>query len=268
MSVWSGGTYFTRRGMVGVSRPLFRAVDQRNGPTIVPFELSLGFVSGAWTPRAARAASHLMQGQTAREAAALVGDLHVMPYSRSSFARLGETMGTRWEEIRTEVEPRLREDFQVPEEALSVSVAIDRVSVPMDETSQDQGVNHHMAWAGVWTLHDADGEPFHSVRYGRMPEKGVDALIASIKADLEAIEAKKPGMPIAALTDGGHDVRAALERALPNVPDVQVYHAIDYYHVAENLGKASNGQRQLFLHPGDNYSCVRGWVYGTGAAPR
>jgi hypothetical protein len=28
------------------------------------------------------------------------------------------------------------------------------------------------------------------------------------------------------------------------------------------------GQRQLFLHPGDNYSCVRGWVYGTGAAPR
>jgi hypothetical protein len=29
-----------------------------------------------------------------------------------------------------------------------------------------------------------------------------------------------------------------------------------------------HGQRQLFLHPSDNYSCVRGWVYGTGAAPR
>lgn len=233
------GTYFTRRGVVDVERPLYRAVDRRNGPTIVPFELELGFVEGSWTPRAARAASHLLQAQTAREAAALVEDLHVMPYSRSSFLRLAEVMGSRWEEIHDEVEPKLRVNFEVPEEARSISVSIDRVAVPMDETGQENGVAYRMAWAGVWTLHDADGEPIHSVRYGRMPEDGADPLIASLRADIAAIGAQRPLLPIAALTDGGHDVRAALEQVVSDVAPERLYHALDYYHVAENLAKAT-----------------------------
>ena len=56
-----------------------------------------------------------------------------MPYSRSSIERVGHTVGAEYLKRREQVEPRLIETCELPEGIASVSVSVDRVSVPMEE---------------------------------------------------------------------------------------------------------------------------------------
>ena len=127
----SPGTYFGLRGPMKVERHLYREVGIRNGPTIVPLELNAGLVDGLWTPLAGAAAGHLLQDEPSRDAVQTCRALRVLPYSRSSLERGGERLGRRWEQIRCDAEDQLASAFEVPEKATTVSVSVDRVSVPM-----------------------------------------------------------------------------------------------------------------------------------------
>ena len=96
--------------------------------------------------------------------------------------------------------------FEVPEEATTLSVSVDRVSLPMEEPLLDDrgavvvdangkpsvSVAYRMAYCGVWTLHDADGDPLHSVRYGRMPAEGHDPIEETLWGDIEALTVARP----------------------------------------------------------------------------
>jgi len=86
------------------------------------------------------------------------------------------------------IEQNLIEDFDVPKEARSDSVSLDRVSVPMEEprdgheqeeeeaetgdgaTKRRIEVVYRMAYCATVTLHDAQGEALFTIRYGTMPQ--------------------------------------------------------------------------------------------------
>ncbi|MEK9726198.1 MAG: hypothetical protein VW405_22290 [Rhodospirillaceae bacterium] len=246
----SPGTYFGLRGPVTVKRHLYRQVGVRNGPTIVPLELSAGLVDGLWTPLAAAAAGHLVQSEPSRDAVQTCRALHVMPYSRSSLERAGDLLGERWESIRCEAEDELMRGFIVPEEATTLSVSVDRVSLPMEEAALDERgavvvdadgkeqvrVAHRMAYCGVWTLHDAEGAPLHSVRYGRMPAEGHGPIEESLWGDIEALTLAKPTLRLIGLADGAPEMQHLLDRTVGVFDGAEV--AIDFWHVVEKVADA------------------------------
>lgn len=246
----SRGAYFGLRGAVKVERRLYREVGVRNGPTIVPLELNAGIVDGLWTPLAGAAAGHLLQSEPSRDAVQTCKALHVMPYSRSSLERGGDGLGRRWEEIRGDAEDRLMAGFEVPEEATTLSVSVDRVCLPMEELLvDDEGevvvdadgkerirVAHRMAYCAVWTLHDVEGDPLYSVRYGRMPAEGHDPIEETLWADIEALTIARPTLRLVGLADGAPEMQYMLDRTVGVFDDVEI--AIDFWHVVEKVSKA------------------------------
>lgn len=252
MSAPSKGTYFGLRGPIELERHLFREVAVRNGPTIVPLELNAGLVDGQWTPPAAAAAGRLMQEMPSRDAAQLCRALKVMPYSRSSLERVTCRVGARWEEIRADAEAELIDGFEVPEEAAAVTVSVDRVALPMEEALLDDAgepvldlstgrerlrAAYRMAYCGVWTLHDAEGEPLHSVRYGRLPQEGHGPIEETLWSDLFALKLKKPALKVVGLADGAPEMQLMLDRTAGLFEESSTI-GLDYWHVIEKLAAA------------------------------
>ena len=129
----SNGHYFSLSGELVVPRHLYRDVEVRNGPTVVPLELRAGIVNERWTPEAADALGHLHQALPSREVANTCERLKVLPFSRSSLERGGDHLGSEWEKHRGPGEDYIIEKMVIPEEAAAISVAVDRVSLPMEE---------------------------------------------------------------------------------------------------------------------------------------
>jgi hypothetical protein len=126
-------TYGSLSGPVVVERTLYRELGQRQGPALDPVAVRAGVVDGSWLPRTARAIAHLMSQVTSREAEATGRELMRLPYSRSSIERVGHAVGAEYLSRREHVEPKLIETCELPPGIASVSVSVDRVTVPMEE---------------------------------------------------------------------------------------------------------------------------------------
>src|SRR5215510_15433335 len=70
---------------------------------------------------------YLLQHGTAREAEGIARVLGRVPYARSSFARVGQTLGAQYIGRQADIEEELSEGYELPSEAASISVALDRV---------------------------------------------------------------------------------------------------------------------------------------------
>jgi hypothetical protein len=247
------GTYFSRRGPITIVRALYRQTGRHNGPIVVPLELAAGIVEGRWTPKAAVATAMLVQETTSRDAEAICNQLGVLPYSRSSLARATTDMGTRWDDLRETAEQKMIESFEVPRIARMVSVSVDRVSIPMDERREGRGVAFRMAYAAVWTLHDLDGTPLDSVRYGAMPARGNAAIEQALHRDLVALLDKRPNLSVVALSDGAPEMQHILERVTADL-GVDVTHALDFWHAVEKIAEAA---RSVGLDPKVELRAIR-----------
>lgn len=126
-------TYGSLSGPVTVERTLYRELGQRQGPVLDPIAVRAGMVDRSWLPRTARAIAHLVSQVTSREAAATGRELMRLPYSRSSIERVGHAVGAEYLRRREHVEPNLIETCELPPGIASVSVSVDRVTVPMEE---------------------------------------------------------------------------------------------------------------------------------------
>src|SRR5260370_27478042 len=67
------------------------------------------------------------------EAEVTAGELGRLPYSRASFERVAHVVGALAVADHQDIEDALIDAYEVPEEARSISVSLDRVSVPMEE---------------------------------------------------------------------------------------------------------------------------------------
>lgn len=126
-------TYGSLSGPVVVERTLYRELGQRQGPALDPVAVRAGVVDGSWLPRTARAIAHLVSQVTSREAEATGRELMRLPYSRSSVERVAHAVGAEYLSRREHVEPKLIETCELPPGIASVSVSVDRVTVPMEE---------------------------------------------------------------------------------------------------------------------------------------
>jgi len=241
-------TYFGLRSNFRVERGIYREEGLRNGPTIVPMELRAGIVDGQLTPAAAGGIATLGQAMPSREASETSARLCVLPYSRSEHFRAAVQVGHRWGELRELYEEELVEVMPLPENVASVSVAVDRASVPMREprepTARDiekgvknpVSVNLRMAFCGVLTLYDPDGNPLDCIRYAHVPTDGADDIRTALRDDLGVLLKRRPDLRVVALADGAVDMQNILD-AVTDGRDV-VATLVDFWHLLEKLAAA------------------------------
>jgi len=161
------GTYRTMTGPVPVQRSIYRRLGERNGETVDLISLRIGAIGDGWLPQTARAMAHHLQSGTSREAEQSARQDCRLPYSRASFERVPHLVGELWLEHHADIEDELIKAFDVPTEAASISVAIDRASVPMEEdvprppgrprkNAPKRSVRRvfHMCYCATVTLHD------------------------------------------------------------------------------------------------------------------
>lgn len=243
-------TFMSQAGEVPVMRTLFRRAGERNGPTVDPVALRTGAVEGVWLPGTARAMAHLLQQGTSREAEATAAVLGRVPYCRSSFERVGHAVGKLYSLQREAVERTLIEALEVPKEARSISLSLDRVAVPMEEprprpvgrprknAAKRPVVRvYRMAYCGTLTLHDAEGKALHTIRYGTMPAGDVDRLCTALADDALALRADRPDLALVLLCDGAPEMWNLLEDEFDD-DDVRT-RLLDFYHLIEKLAPAA-----------------------------
>lgn len=246
-------SYKTRQGPVEVERSLYREIGVRNGPTVDAVSLRAGVVEEGWLPETAAAMAHLMACGTSREAQSTAQAVGRLPYSRSSFERVGHAVGAVYGRQRPRVEEALAQVLEVPEQAQSVSVSLDRVSVPMEEPRKrargrpQEGAPqrpvtraYRMAYVGTVTLHGQEGQALKTLRYGRMPQGHAQHLAQRLAKDVQAALGQR-FMPVVVLTDGAPEMMNLLDQALAaHAPKAtQVVGLVDFWHLMEKLGLAA-----------------------------
>ncbi len=249
----SKGRYMTQTGIVEFDRPLYREKGVRNGPTVDPIAVRIGAVRNGWLPGTSKVMAHLVQQGTSREAAETSSQLGRLPYSRASFERVPHEVGAAFIEQRADIEEELIADFVVPSAARSVSVSIDRVSIPMEEPrarprgrpTKDAPKNpisrqFRMAYCATVTLHDEDGQAVHSIRYGRMPQGDADGLADALGSDVLALLRQRPDLEVVRLADGAHEMWRLLEAGIDDESlGKAATSLIDFWHFVEKLSAAA-----------------------------
>ena len=243
--------YMTRVGPVAVSRSLYRPVGERNAATVNTVTLRAGAVEDVWLPRTAAAMGARLARGTSREAAEAAEMEGTLPYSHASFEKIGHAVGEKMVERRVEVEETLLAELTIPDNAYSVSGALDRTAMPMEEPrprppgrprkgapKRPIQVVHRMGWAGTVTLHDERGEALTTVRYGRMPHEDGDELAETIASDMLGILRRRPHLKVVTLGDGAEQIQSLLEHHVDEETFGGVYRLLDFWHVIEKLAAA------------------------------
>ncbi len=248
-------TYMTQSGEVPVMHSLYRRAGDRNGPTVDLVAMRAGAIDGVWLPGAARDMAYLLSQGTSREAQATAREMGRLPYSRSSFERVGHAVGEAYVAQHQHAEQLLIEAYQVPREVRSVSASLDRVSLPMEEPrprppgrprkgapKKPIARVYRMAYCGTVTLHDGEGKAIHTIRYGTMPAGDASALCEGMASDVLAIGRKRRGLPVSLLCDGAPEMWSLLDEAFDagTFEGVTIHPLIDFWHVIEKLSAAAH----------------------------
>jgi hypothetical protein len=196
--------------------------------------------------------AHHLQSNTSREAEQSARQDCRLPYSRASFERVPHLVGSLWLEHHADIEDELIKAFEVPAEAASISVAIDRASVPMEEevprppgrprkNAPKRSVRRvfHMCYCATVTLHDADGRALHTLRRGQMPDRNPQDLCNLLANDVLVLREKRPDLLLTMLADGAPEMWKLLESNFPTSVFGHVHRCIDFWHVIEKLAAAA-----------------------------
>jgi hypothetical protein len=240
-------------GEVVVERTVYRPVGVRNGPILDPIKMRSGAYGRGWLPLTAQRMAHDIQRGTSREAEDAAKQTGRFPYSRVSFERVGHLVGEHWLGEHADIEDQLAQEFDVPAEAVAMSIALDRVSVPMEEPAKRPvgrprkdapkrpvERNFRMAYCATISLHGAEGESLHTLRYGSMPESDTAVWCAEIANEAQRLLEHRPDLRIKLLSDGAPEMCNLLETHFPATVFGNVEQGIDFWHVIEKLAPAAD----------------------------
>lgn len=253
-------------GPVSVLRSVYRRDSERNGKVVDAISLRAGVVADGWLPQTARAMAHYLQLGTAREAELSAAEMERLVYSRSSFDRIAHVVGEHYAERNVEIEDALITSYQPPDEVRSLSIGLDRVSLPMiepramppgrpkkDAPKRPITVAWRMAWVATVTMHDRDGNALHTIRYGAMPDDGCGSLRHGIAGDVNEILTKRPRLKLALMSEGAHDLVEHLATEVAGRIERDFVQVVDFWHLVEKLAAAAP------LLTGDSKRRLAGW---------
>jgi hypothetical protein len=240
----SRGTYTSAVGPIRVIRTLYR--HQRH-KSVVPMELRAGIVDGHWSPLAAKQGAWTVAHLTPQDGEALFAQLGNMQPSKSSLDRLPKQLSTHWEAQREAFEASLRAQQTVPEQAVTLSVSLDGVMVPMKDGerlakrmhAKNNGrrlrgpAGYQEVGCGTLSFHDADGERLSTIRLARMPEANKATLKSQLSAEIAAVLAQRPQLKLVKVADGAKDNWTYLSHTLPAGTEL-----VDYFHAVQHLKQA------------------------------
>ncbi len=248
--------YHTLAGSVSIERSLYRQSGQRGGQpggrVVDPVSLRAGVVEQGWLPHTARVMAHEVQQGTSRDAVGTAREYGRLPYSRSSFERVAHLVGALAVADHQDIEDVLIDAFEVPADARSVSVSLDRVSVPMEEprprpvgrprkgaAKRPVARAFRMAYCGTVTLHDQQGAALHTIRYGCMPEGDVLGMRDRLVLDTVTLMSKHP-LELTLLCDGAPEMWGLLDEWFtPEHFPGEIHRLVDLPHVLEKLSAAA-----------------------------
>lgn len=246
------GTYRTMAGESMVERAVYRQVGVRNGPILDPIALRTGAYGRGWLPLTAQCMAHDVQRGPSREAEDAARQSGRFPYSRASFERVAHMVGEHWLREHADIEDKLTEEFDLPADAVAMSVALDRVAVPMEEAAtrpvgrprkdapkRPVERNFRMAYCATISLHDVEGESLHTLRYGCMPESDVNLWCSEIAGEAHRLLEQRPDLRIKLLSDGAPEMCNLLRSHFPAAVFGKVEQGIDFWHVIEKLAPAA-----------------------------
>ena len=265
--------YHSLCGTIPVERYTYRRTGVRNGPTVVPFELSEQLVARTTPALAYRIALGDAQcpGRQWEE------QLHAsyrQPPSRSTLERIAKQIGTIAREKAPVVLQTVRKQESICEEAVALSIGLDRTTIPMEEKLRFIGppplkrrktpysrkapwpveVNYRMAYVGTVSLTGKDGECIQTYRYGCSADVDPAGVLKEMTSDvihLQSLRRKKgcKELPMAIVQDGAPEmwtlVESAVEKALPGS---HFHKAIDRYHLAERLAESLKALKDPFVN--------------------
>ena len=221
--------------LLGIALVAEGPVAGASGSSPVPVDESLGLVDDYLTRPAAQLGLLLMGHCTAREAAAFFAKIGGMTPSVSTLQRLTRTMHERWETLGPETLDSIRDAEGVPHEAVSASVSLDGVMVPLRAGEDGRAeASWREAACGTVSFHDARGERLKTLYLGRMPESGKVTLKAQLASEVAHIRQLRPDVRIVAIADGAADNWTFLETLSPETE------VIDFWHACEHLRTASD----------------------------
>jgi hypothetical protein len=244
-------TYRSVWGAIEVDRWVYLKRGQAGGEQLVAMDEQAGLLDGEWTPHCAEAIGRMVQSVPSREAKENMQTVNLLPYSRSSFDRVARRLGEGWEADRVQLEDTLIEAVEIPPQAAAISVAFDRVRIEMDETERDpeqwpngreqpREIQGRMAYCATVTLHDLDGEPLWTNRYGRVsdqppkqdvPGPGEWIIREQVREDVNALLERAPRLEqrTVVLTDGGPELERMVDELFPDWPRLCDMRHLDSY---------------------------------------
>lgn len=267
------GEYETMFGTVALERSTYQRGGR--GRVAVPLELRLGIVEGRYTPKMGRVMTRALAAMTEQEGAEFLAELGTAMVSSSTLSRIPRAMAARYETRREVVDVAVRERDAIPDEAVTVQVALDGAMVPQDgeharsrgrKTDSPDPPRHerlygpvgadapaahdghlgrawHEASVGTLAFFDDEGRRLKTIYLGRMPEPNKATLVAGLGDELDAVLAERPTLNVVFASDGAPAHWGALDAMANRIAPVckgDTMNLVDAFHVAEYIAKAAN----------------------------
>jgi hypothetical protein len=250
--------YHTLVGEVRVRRATYREVGVRNGPTIVPLELSAGMIHRA-SPALAYSIAHGYGAGPIRHYEAQLQAAHRSLPPHATVERLARRIGGSAARDVVRIEADVRRDEQIPSGAHAIAVSLDRTSVAMAEERPPTAapnsprrvrrkplqrrpphpfdVNWRMIYVGTVSIVDENGEVLTTRKYHATPEEETDEIMARMMADVVHCRAEKP-LRVVVVQDGAPEMWNVMRPALRRVGVERWTEIIDRFHAKEHIAAA------------------------------
>ncbi len=254
----SSATYFGMWGSYHLTESLYREIGVRNGRTIKPLERAAGIVTGSTTPMLARTLGEMQARLTSREATEQLQKLGLGSGERAYAADHVHALEQEVADRIVDIEQAVRVNEEIPKGTVSISCGMDRRSAPMEEARAigqppkterrprrtpyvrkqpaPIDVNYRMVYVGTVSLVDENGDAIRTTRYTMEADGNAADLAARLRAEIEHVIAKRPGLPLSVVQDGARefDVLPATlrEGSAANSP---IFECTDFHHLVEYL---------------------------------
>lgn len=267
--------YHSLCGTIEITRYSYRQVGVHNGPTIVPLDIQAGLIENA-TPALAFSSAHGYARMTTRDYEDEMRAAHRDVPSRSTLERMGKSIGMVAKGLLPTCESELQLAEPLPAGIASISIGIDRTSVPMHEdlpvgrvssSSRKRSKPHvrtppppfevayRMGYVGTVTAHDCDGRSIRTWRFAATAAERGEELIDRILSQTHHLMLGHQ-VPLVVVQDGAPELWRLVHEACERWHIKPTYQIIDRFHLNERLAKVLD---ILIPNRHERYSLLERW---------